>query len=421
MSVFFNLLVGTVALVAMACSSYNDNPGMSVNATTTETAISTTATEVRGSYDVPGNLELFLPVPDEPTGTILDSEKLDLGFSIIGHRILYVSQTLNGDSIAVSGYVVTNSGRPPEAGWPLIAWAHGTVGTADECAPSHDVQNEVSFWGPLLEAGYAVVATDYEGLGTPGLHPYLVGESEMRGIFDSVRAVQNHNGELRGIQVSDEWVALGYSQGGHAAMHVSQLWRDYAPELNLLGAVAGAPPSQISSLYDLFIDSSFQGYIAMATAAYAAVYPNVNLEEVLGDEALALLPILEEECLSEVLAAYEPLSPEQMSKVPDLLATEPFKSIATENDTNGKPVQVPVLIIHGEDDEQIPAVSSRLLLDQICGMEVSKTVQRVMYPGETHSSVVLASVPDVLDWIASRFSGEIAPTDCPSNLDSSTR
>ena len=194
-------------------------------------------------HDAPGALEVPLPLPPGEPGEIIDVEVLDVGEDYVGYRILYHSRSLRGDDIAVSGFVVAPAGDPPPGGWPLVAFAHGTAGTADICAPSHEAEEHIASWGPYLE-GYAVVATDYEGLGTPGLHTYVVGRSEARGVLDSVRAAHNlraidgpGSGSL--LPVSDAFVVWGHSQGGHAAMHTGQHWADYAPELRLLGGGGG--------------------------------------------------------------------------------------------------------------------------------------------------------------------------------------
>src|SRR5262249_27334474 len=111
-------------------------------------------------------------------------------------RMTYRSRSLNGDAIVVSGVFLTPKGQPPEGGWPVVSWGHGSSGISDTCAPSV-VANKAGklglcgcggFIAGLLKAGYAVVATDYEGLGTPGEHPYIIADSEGRGMIDAVRA-----------------------------------------------------------------------------------------------------------------------------------------------------------------------------------------------------------------------------------------
>jgi hypothetical protein len=88
----------------------------------------------------------------------------------------------------VSGIVIVPPGPPPAGGWPIVAWAHPTTGVVPHCAPSLAlfVFQQIAGSRKLLENGYAIAATDYPGLGTPGPHPYLVGESEARAVIDSV-------------------------------------------------------------------------------------------------------------------------------------------------------------------------------------------------------------------------------------------
>ena len=113
--------------------------------------------------------------------------------------VLYTSVTPKGKRVAVSGSVSVPKGKPPKHGWPVISFAHGTTGTADVCAPSRNrkgnparayisyIDPELNAW---LKAGYAVVRTDYQGLGTPGPHPYLIGKAEGRSVLDIVRAAR---------------------------------------------------------------------------------------------------------------------------------------------------------------------------------------------------------------------------------------
>ena len=358
-------------------------------------------------YDAPGALVVPEPLPPGEPGEIIDIEELDLGADFVGYRILYHSRSLRGDDIAVSGFVATPAGEPPPGGWPLVAFAHGTTGLADICAPSHEAEELITEDGPYLE-GYAVVATDYEGLGTPGLHPYIVGRSEARGVLDSVRATQH----LGGISVTEEFVVWGHSQGGHAALHAGQHWQEYAPELKLLGVASGAPPSQFSLLYNILLGGPFQGYVAMASGAFAEAYDEIELQQVFRDEALGLFEVLETGCTDAVFDVFNPLAAEDLLKVENPLSVPPWDRVIIENDVNISPVPVPVLILHGADDEQIPAISSQFLLGQLCTKPGQGPTVRFEYPGEDHSGVIDAHRDDLLEWIAGRFAGDPAPDTC---------
>ena len=111
-------------------------------------------------------------------------------FPARGYRILYRSTGMNGEPIVVSGAIIFPVGPAPASGRPVIAWAHPTTGVADKCAPSLVPVNAVQGLDEMIGRGYVVVATDYPGLGTKGMHPYLIGVSEARAVLDSVRAAR---------------------------------------------------------------------------------------------------------------------------------------------------------------------------------------------------------------------------------------
>src|SRR4051812_10474597 len=169
--------------------------------------------------------------------------------------VLYRSVGTDGKAIAVSGVVSVPKGKAPKKGWPVITWDHGTTGIADVCAPSRDTTDNPAhgysaYIYPLLnrwlKAGYAVVRTDYQGLGTAGVHQYLVGVSEGRSTLDIVRAARKLHGH-----VSNRFAISGHSQGGHAALWGAFLAPKWTPDLKLRGTVAFAPASHISELVSL--------------------------------------------------------------------------------------------------------------------------------------------------------------------------
>src|SRR5919108_1440687 len=164
--------------------------------------------------------------------------------------LLYRSTGLDGKPNAVSGSLTLPKGKPPRGGWPVISYAHGTTGSADACAPTRgfDANTLVSYAYPLLrrwlKAGYALVRTDYEGLGTPGVHLYLQGMSEGRSVLDAVRAARQFEPRL-----SKRFVIAGHSQGGHAALFAAAAAPAWVPELKLRGTVAFAPASHLKTQF----------------------------------------------------------------------------------------------------------------------------------------------------------------------------
>ena len=103
-------------------------------------------------------------------------------------RMMYLSESIQGEPIAVTGTAVVPSIAAPDGGRPILSVAHGTTGIADQCAPSHDPSSDVAAHIRYVNAGYLVAFSDYEGLGTPGRHPYVVGESEGRSVLDAATA-----------------------------------------------------------------------------------------------------------------------------------------------------------------------------------------------------------------------------------------
>ena len=191
-------------------------------------------------------------LPDTVPGNVVSSEPLPFDFGLPGtaraHRITYWSAGPTEQPALSSGAVFVPAGEPPEGGWPVVSWAHGTVGVGDQCAPSRTpyegrTRDYLAHW---LSEGYAVVATDYAGLGTPGAHAYLEKSSASRNVIDMVRAARAVEPTL-----ADRWLAIGQSQGGHAVLHAAHIATSYAPELDYRGAVATGAPSNLEYAFQL--------------------------------------------------------------------------------------------------------------------------------------------------------------------------
>jgi len=167
------------------------------------------------------------PLPVAKPGSVIRVARIAAPDGAKAWRVLYHSRTVAGRDIAVSGIIVAPNGKPPRGGRPIVSWAHGTTGIADVCAPSKlpTIASALPYIDELMDAGYVVAATDYEGLGTPGVHPYLVGDSEGRGVLDAARAARRVDGTGAGREL----LVFGHSQGGHAALFAGELRESYAP------------------------------------------------------------------------------------------------------------------------------------------------------------------------------------------------
>jgi pimeloyl-ACP methyl ester carboxylesterase len=358
--------------------------------------------ELRGFNDPPTKQS------ETPIRSVIQMEEIDVGELGVGFRIIYESKSIFGEPIEVSGLVLAPDLNSEESR-PVLSVAHGTVGLADQCAPSRQepVAN-LELIKPFIEAGWVVVASDFEGLGSDGIHHYIVGESEARGIFDIVRAAKN----IEGLNADGPLVVWGHSQGGHAALHASQRWLDLAPELNLVGVAAGAPPSQFPLLRSFLQSGPFQGYLVMVGASFGSAYPELDYESLIKSEYLPLLEELEKGCTGHVFDIFNPIPYEDLVTVDDVFSLPDWNARLTENDTNQRNVQVPTVILHGTDDEQIPFIASQLLLGQLCAFSLSAPIELREYPGTNHATAVTEYWSDLIDWSNERISGAPANDQC---------
>ena len=355
---------------------------------------------------------------DPKPGTIVDAEPMTLAPNLnavaTGKRITYRSTDPSGNSILVSGAVLTP--RPqilrahPENAGRTVAWGHGTMGLADQCAPSRtdhldlpDFDDYSATAAGYLNEGWTVAATDYPGLGTPGLHPYVVGESEGRSIIDSVRAARRLNPDL-----SAKWVVSGHSQGGQAAIFAGELADTYGAGLQLRGTVALAPASNLDVVTPALAGTPLQGYLVMAIYGLAALDPSTDPEAILAQPALDRAGVLDTGCFGEVHAAFADLTADELLVGGQLSAALVAKFAA--NNPGQVAGDSPVLLVQGTDDDTIPADLTQYLHSQLCAFE--QPVELMEYPGAGHVDVLATSQSDVIDYIADRFDKKPAPSNC---------
>jgi len=388
--------VAVLGLATLSCSS-----GSSTSSSKAPT------TFVKGSPDLPDFYGVPDPLPAGKPGELINSEPVEVpGLNGALSRVMYHSTNINGQDIAVTGLVLIPKGTAPSGGWPVITWAHGTAGIADACAPSLKPDSLAATANGLLAAGYLVVASDFEGLGTPGRHPYIVGESEARGTLDIVRLAQS----FPNANASKRYAVWGHSQGGHAAMFAGHIAKSYAPEIELVADVAGAPPSQLLLVNAALQTSPYKHYIAMVAAALNAAYGDqkADLTQVLTPEGIEFLKNMDTMCSTELGKAAAGLDFTKLQKAdPSTIPT--WNQILKDNDpgTFTAPIPVPLLIIHGGNDEQIPVVSSALLFDQLC--KIGQVEQRWVFAGQSHAGVIAPSFSSMMTWIGDRFAGKPMP------------
>ncbi len=319
--------------------------------------------------------------------------------------LLYSSQAVDGKTVAVSGTVAIPKGKAPKGGWPVITWAHGTVGIADACAPSR-IGTQANYDSPLLnswlKAGYAVVRTDYEGLGTPGEHPYLIGVSEGRSVLDMARAARKLDPSL-----SKDVVISGHSQGGHAALWAASLSKKYTPDLKLKGTVAFAPANHIGEqgalLRSLTEPSGLSGLASMIVRGIDIANPSLGIGNLLSDQAKALYPQVDVKCLDGLGAAdsFGGVAPANLFRADASL--DPVIAALNANDPEGLKIPGKVLIEQGKADTTVFPIFTDQLNTDLKKNGVKVTYKT--YDGVDHRGAVDDKAPskDATKWIGKAF------------------
>lgn len=352
----------------------------------------------------------YAPEPGKVLSTASMSLAPVLATLATGKRITYVSRDVDGRPVVVSGAVLTPRRHNVNR---VVAWAHGTAGLADRCAPSAypnlypdpAYPNYADTVASYLGQGWTVTATDYPGLGTPGPHPYLIGVSEGRAVIDSVRAARNLNHSL-----STQWVVTGHSQGGQAALFAGQLANTYGAGLQLKGVVAIAPISNEDLIGPGLVGTPIQGYLVLAIFGLAAVDPTVRPQDILAKPALDRAGVLGTGCFNEIIAAYASLTAGQLlvgGVLPDSVVAK-----AARNNPAQQANSAPVLLVQGDADQTIPVELTELLLREECAVNPLPTALAV-YPGQDHDPVLYASQADVVAYLTARFAGQPAASGCP--------
>ncbi len=348
---------------------------------------------------------LAQPKDPGPPGTLLTTDRLDVApEGSVAWRIAYASRTATGEPVAITGQLIVPEGTPPEGGWPLVSWAHPTTGTADACAPSLREPGVVHLAPELTRAGVAIVATDYEGLGAEGAHPYLVGLSEGRSVLDAARAAMAV--EAGGVASTAPVVLAGFSQGGHAALWAAQLSGTDAPELDVRGVLAAAPVTDVSAFARRSEDwpEQFGVLVTIAHGAQVA-HPELNLADVLTPEGLARLHLLEEQCIGEVVVGYA-------GPVADLLARPPreladWAQVLDANAVGLDPVPVPVLVVQGGRDLIVSPALTREAVARLC--EHGGAVE---YREHANADHAVLDPQEAVPWILDRLGGRPATSTC---------
>ena len=337
-------------------------------------------------------------------GEIVRIEEIPWTMRTPGWRMLYRSTDRLGKPSIVSGLMVAPAGTPPKDGWPIVVVAHGTAGLPRGAAPSttidanSDESNYVyaSNFKPFLDAGYAVTYSDYQGLGVPGGHSYLVGAIEAANVLDSVRAIRRFSG----IPVSDHLIVWGHSQGGHAAAFAVEQAPGYAPELSFAGAVLVAPAAELRGILDAVLESKERTYLSVmvmiSVASWTQAYPELRQCDALKPPgALLMRPTAETLRIRFGALGCRLFTPDQLFRADVIEEWAPYVEANTPGHNR---LGVPILVQQGDADEVIPPQTNHDFVARLKANGEDVTLKT--YPDATHQSVLEPGTPDAIAWMA---------------------
>lgn len=341
----------------------------------------------------PSDLDRFYEVPDgvaaAERGTIFREEPMDAtGVDAAAFRVLYRSETSDGAPAAVSGFVAWPLSKPPQGGFPIVAFGHPTSGLTSECAPSREPLGGVLDQAQVtsfLQAGFAVAATDFPGLGSDSIQPYVVGEPSAAAIIDSVRAARASAGDLLSTQV----VAWGYSQGGHGVLWARARAAAEAPDLEWRGTVALAPVVDLRYT----AETTQLGRVLGVAIGMGQATTGLELDPLLTEQGREVREELTDSCIGKAVEKGVEADTELLTSdrgwLDDAAADDPPAEGSA-----------PALVLYGSEDT---VVGTQQVADWVAGAGGDVTGMEV--PGASHGGLpeaATAAGDPVLAWMLER-------------------
>jgi len=328
-------------------------------------------------------------------------------------RILYTSTDHAGARTVVSGVVIVPTSSYSGAR-PIVGFAPGTHGMADRCAPSRQADSgtdyEASTVKSFLSAGFAVALTDYQGLGTPGRHTYMVAGDQAHALLDVVRAARQLGGY--GITSSSPVGLFGYSQGGGAAAAAAEAAASYAPELPVKGVVAGAVPADLAKVAAA-LDGSFWALFATYGAMGLDAGYSLNTLSVFTLTGRSYVARAMDSCVLDA-PGFAYTSSRYLTvdgrSITQYLATAPWSAAVAAQRLGGVKPSMPVYVAHSMFDDTIPYAIGKQLAKDWCA-----TGANVVFSTNYALSHVLGEGPaasEGISFLKKRFAGSAQTSNC---------
>lgn len=348
-------------------------------------------------------IDAFYEQPDdaldgEPGALVKADALLGAPLASRAWRIMYRTTDVHGEPAVSTGVLVVPLTPAPSRGRTVVSWGHPTTGAARECAPSYGFDPFVGIEGLrfLLDRGYAVVATDYVGMGTSGVDSYLVGATGGNAVLDAARAAR----AVPAAHASERTVLWGHSQGGQAVLFAAQRAEAYAPELDIEAVAAAAPAADLPGLMSAHLDDISGVTIgAYAFAAYADVYPEASLDRILTPEAQRIVPRMNELCLLPDIRRLHELGAPLVGRFTtgDPVTTEPWAGLLAENSAGATPFDAPLFLAQGLEDRLVVPADTTAFARREAERGMDVTYHEI--PFADHSTVAYLALPAMLRWL----------------------
>ncbi|KAJ1323008.1 hypothetical protein MN608_11862 [Microdochium nivale] len=373
----------------------------------------------------PGDLIRWQDVPSSVIGT--NWTGIPGGMSL--SRMIYMTEDIDRKPIPASAFILlpissaTVDDPQGKAAFKTLAWAHGTTGNARQCAPSFERNLAYGWEAPLFFAanGYAVIATDYSGMGaksSAAAFQYEAGSIHAADIAYSLVAARKIIGHL----LTDEWAVLGHSEGGMTAWRTNErLAMPGQEELlkagKFLGAVSVAPALRPAELIPKSIElAGPTGRLGAVVSVYllqslARLQPeNFRLQDILTDGALALLPLLDRGCLNSGQALFAGLTVSQIFKSTSWLTSPAFLDWQTRiNGAGPHALAAPMLVVQGLSDTLTYPENCIKDFDRTCAAFPTSSAELYLVPELDHDPAFYASQPYYRSWVDRLFAGTLNP------------
>ena len=357
--------------------------------------------------------------PDVANGALLDAPT-DLsvypslqGLTQRSVKIRYRSTSgIDGAPTTVSGTLLVPRGDPPPGGWRIASIGHPTSGLNSSCAPSTrpGLMGTAGEIGAFLSYGYLVVMSDYQGLGTPGPHPYLEPKTAARNVIDAVRAAREAVPEA-----SNRFVAYGVSQGGQAVWAANEAMAEYGVGLDMVGSISIAPPTDLRPLVDAMENGTLtvQQRVLMPTilAGLAVSHPELHVDDYLRGEMRDRMDVFlgcaDEN--SELRGRIASGAPPEDFRPSSRQAADALRRALGEDALPAQRAAAPMLVAYGDEDPVVLPEWTAAAVGRACGL--GDVVAVVVAPGQGHGVLDIGAAP--AEWTTGRFDGQPPPTACP--------